>query len=274
VLFGLDLSYHPFSLNPSYRALADLPLAEKVARMHDPELRARLIAEGPDDPNPFFTTVVQRTANLFALGDPPNYHQGPEDNLNARAAAAGIPARELIYDELLKDEGHAILYCPLALVGSEEFIAASNAMFDHPNSLIGLGDGGAHYGMICDAAYPTYLLSDRVRATGGNPLSLARAIKLMSRDPAEAVGLLDRGLLKPGYKADLNVIDFAGLHLHAPRVRRDLPAGGRRLVQQADGYSATIVSGVVTYRDGLPTGDLPGRLVRGAKADAARSVAA
>ncbi|MBA3055446.1 MAG: amidohydrolase family protein [Sphingomonadales bacterium] len=274
VLFGLDLSYHPFSLNPSYRAIADLPLAEKGARMRDPQLRARLIAEEPDDPNPFFTTVVRRTANLFALGDPPDYHQPPEANLNARAAAAGIPVRELIYDELLKDDGRAILYCPLAHIGSEEFISASNEMFDHPNGLIGLGDGGAHYGMICDAAYPTYLLTERVRADGGKSLSLAHAVKLMSSDPAIAVGLLDRGQLKPGYKADLNIIDFEALHLHAPRVRRDLPAGGRRLIQQADGYSATIVSGQVTYRDGQPSGKLPGRLVRGAKGAPADQVPA
>jgi len=261
VLMGLDLSYHPFSLNPSYAGIAELPLAEKVARMRDPQLRQRLLAEQPQDPNPFFVSVVNRHELLFPLGDPPNYNARPEDSIAARARAAGVDPRELIYDTLLADEGRAILYAPSSV--PESNIAQAQAMLGRPGAVLGLSDGGAHYGMICDAAYTTFVLTQWLRS---GAVTLERAIQALTRDAAETVGLLDRGVLRAGAKADLNVIDIDGLRLHAPRVQRDLPAQGRRLTQQADGYRATIVSGVVTYRDGQATGALPGRLVRGARA--------
>ena len=262
MLFGLDLSYHPFSLNPSYKAIENLPLDEKVRALRDPELRARLLAEEPQDPNPFFLWVVQQTHLLFPLGDPPNYNPAPEDSIKARAATLGIGERELIYDELLRQNGKAILYCPMGNTEGNRFDVAAD-LFGEPGTVLGLGDGGAHYGMICDAAYPTFILSEYVRNRKKVPIELA--VSMLTRETAGTVGLLDRGLLKPGYKADLNVIDLERLHLYAPQVKRDLPAGGRRLTQKADGYEATIVSGQVTYRNGRATGALPGRLVRGAQ---------
>jgi N-acyl-D-aspartate/D-glutamate deacylase len=144
---------------------------------------------------------------------------------------------------------------------------SSLEMMRHPGGVLGLGDAGAHCGTICDGSHPTFMLTHWVRdRTRGERLPLATAVKLLSRDGARAVGLLDRGLIAPGYKADLNLIDFARLRLHAPEVARDLPGGGRRLVQRAEGYAATLVGGTVVYRDGAPTGELPGRLVRGPQA--------
>ena len=258
VLLGLDLSYHPFSLNPSYRAIADLPLAQKVAAMRDPGLRARLIAETPDDPNPFFVSIISRTDSLFPLGDPPNYHPTPDQSIAALAARAGVPPRERIYDALLEDDGRAILYAP-STADVPALLARTAALLGQPNAVVALGDGGAHYGMICDAAYPTYLLTARVGESG---VGLSGVVRALSAEPAALAGFSDRGLLAPGFKADLNVIDPDRLSLAAPRVVRDLPAGGRRLTQRSDGYVATIVSGVVTCRNGDSTGASPGRLVR------------
>ena len=262
MLFGLDLSYHPFSLNPSYKAIESLPLDEKVRALRDPGLRARLLAEEPQDPNPFFLWVVQQTHLLFPLGEPPNYNPAPEDSIKARAATLGVGERELIYDELLRQNGKAILYCPMGNTDGNRFDVAAD-LFGEPGTVLGLGDGGAHYGMICDAAYPSFILSEYVRKR--NRIRVEQAVSMLSRETAGTVGLLDRGILRPGYKADVNVIDLERLHLYAPQVKRDLPAGGRRLSQKADGYEATIVSGQVTYRNGRPTGALPGRLVRGAQ---------
>lgn len=265
-LFGLDLSYHPFSLCPSYRAIENLSLGEKVAAMRDPELRARLLTEEPHDPNPFFLWVVSQSHLLFPLGDPPNYNPNPEDSIKARAGRLGIGEKELMYDELLRQNGRAILYCPMGNTAGGRFDAATD-LFGLPGTVIGLGDGGAHYGMVCDAAYPTFMLCEYVRNT--QRLSIETAVSMIARETAQTVGLLDRGVLKPGFKADLNVIDMDRLHLYAPQVTRDLPAAGRRLSQKADGYEAIIVSGEVTYRNGRATGALPGRLVRRARAGAA-----
>ncbi|MFV3075021.1 N-acyl-D-amino-acid deacylase family protein [Niveispirillum fermenti] len=266
MLFGLDLSYHPFSLNPSYKEIENLPLAEKLAVMRDPAFRARLLAEEPQDPNPFFLWVVQQTHLLFPLGDPPNYNPSPDDSIKARAERLGVGERELMYDELLRQNGRAILYCPMGNTENGRMDAAAD-LFGLPGTVLGLGDGGAHYGMICDAAFPTFVLTEYVRDQ--KRLTVEKAVSMLARETASTVGLLDRGVLKPGYKADLNVIDMERLALYAPRVKRDLPADGRRLSQKADGYEATIVSGQVTYRNGRATGALPGRLVRGAKPAAA-----
>lgn len=268
VLFGLDLSYHPFSLCPSYRPLAQLPLEEKVRRLRDPELRQRLISEKPEDPNPFFVQIVKAIDPLFALGNPPEYHQPPERTIVARASAMGIDPKELILDELLRDEGRAILYAPAAPV-IDEYVQRARKAFDTPGALFGLGDGGAHYGLICDAAYPTYILTEWVGAGDQSGISLTEAVRALTRLPAEALGLLDRGIVAPGYKADLNVIALDRLQLEAPKVSHDLPAGGKRLTQRATGYDATILSGVVTYREGQSTGALPGRLIRGGQTPSA-----
>jgi N-acyl-D-aspartate/D-glutamate deacylase len=259
MLFGLDLSYHPFSLNPSYKQIENLRLDEKVVRLRDPEFRRQLLSEEPQDPNPFFLWVVQQTHILFPLGDPPNYNPDPADSIKARAATLGIDERELMYDELLRQSGHAIIYCPMGNTANNRFDAALD-LFGLPGTVLGLGDGGAHYGMICDAAYPTYMLAEYVRDK--EVVAIEKAVSMLSRETAESVNLRDRGVIRVGYKADLNVIDLERLHLYAPRVKADLPAGGKRLSQRSDGYEATIVSGTVTYRRGRPTGALPGRLVR------------
>ena len=267
ILIGLDLSLHPFAFHPSFREIAHLPLVEKVKAMRDPDMRRRLMSEQSDDPNAFFKSVVDDTDWLFPLGDPPNYHPDAEDSIAATARRAELDPREAIYDELLKDEGRAVLYRPSANRFGERFEGAGQAFLKDPNVLLGLSDGGAHYGMICDGALPTYFLTHwAAHPDPAKRVELPRAIRMLASDTARAVGFEDRGRIAPGMKADINVIDLARLRLHAPRPVYDLPAGGRRLVQDAVGYDLTIVSGQVTYRAGQSTGVLPGRLVRGARA--------
>jgi N-acyl-D-aspartate/D-glutamate deacylase len=263
-MLGLELSLHPFALNPSFREIADLPLDQKVARMRDPEFRKRLIAEEPVDPMDFFLYILSDLDQLYVLGDPPNYNPHSEESIAARARAMGLDPKELIYDALLARDGHEVLYRPLGNSEGERFESSGRNLVKNPYTFPALGDGGAHYSTICDAAYTTYFLTYWVRdAEDDRRIDLPYAIRKLTFEPANAVGLQDRGLVKTGYKADLNVIDVERLHLHAPHVTYDLPSGGRRLAQRADGYEATIVSGVITYRNGEATGALPGRLVRG-----------
>lgn len=266
-LLGLELSLHPFALNPSFTEIAALPLAAKVARMRDPDYRRRLVSEQPMDPHPFFKYVVSNLEALFVLGDPPNYNPRAEESIASRARAIGVDPRQLIYDALLERDGHEILYRPMGNDEGDRFESAGRHLLKHDTTIIALGDGGAHYGMICDAAYTTYLLTYWVRDTkGGHRLPLPWAIRKLTLEPATAIGLEDRGVVAEGYKADLNVIDLDRLRLYAPQVSYDLPAGGKRLTQKADGYEVTVVNGVVTYRNGVATGAFPGRLVRGARA--------
>jgi len=260
LLYGLDVSYNPFALNPSYRPLANLPLAEKVARMRDPDLRAKILSEEPDDPNPAFMGLIKMKTNLYPLADPVDYDFQREDSIASRAEREGRPEREVIYDALLEDGGRALLMS--AAFDYQDYIARTAKLFGQDNMIVALGDGGAHYAMICDAAYTTYTLSQR---TGADGLRLEMVIRALTSQPAASLGLHDRGVVAPGYKADLNVIDFNRISLRRPSVSVDLPAGGKRLSQKSEGYVATIVSGTVTYRDGEATGTLPGRLVRGAK---------
>jgi len=260
VLFGLDLSFHPFSLNPSYRALADLPLAEKVEKLQDPELRARILSEEPEDPNPAFEGLIKAGLTLYRLDEPANYDFAEEESLQAEAARTGRPLADVIYDALLESEGRAILCAYGSSV--RDTLARAAGLIGEDNMIVALGDGGAHYAMICDAAYPTYMLANRLGRQG---LDLPRLVKSLTSQPAESVGLLDRGRIAPGYKADINILDPERIVLHRPQIQADLPAGGKRLRQEADGYVATLVSGTVTYRDGVPTGALPGKLVRGTR---------
>ena len=263
-LFGLDLSMHPFALSPGFRPLLDLPLAEKVAAMRDPALRERLLAEEPADPNPFLLHMAGRYTEAHVMGDPPDYEPDPARTIGRRAARAGVRPLEFVYDLLLADEGRTVLFCPSGNYARGSLDDA-HAMAAHPATTLGLGDGGAHYGLVCDSSYPTSLLQDWVLGPAPR-MDLARAVHELTDVPARTVGLGDRGRLAPGYRADLNVIDLDRVQLHRPRVVHDLPAGGRRLQQRADGYVVTVAGGAVTYRDGEPTGELPGRLVRGARA--------
>ena len=258
VLYGLDLSFHPFSLNPSFREIAHLPLEEKVRRMRDSKLRARLLSEEPEDPNPAFVGMLKSITALYRISDPVDYNFAPDDSLQAEAKRRGIAAKELIYDALLEEDGHAIL-CSYSN-DVREYLSKTAGLINQENTIVALGDGGAHYGMICDASYTTYMLTGR---RGRDGLDLPILIEAMTSRPARSVGLCDRGLLAVGYKADVNIIDIDHMVLHRPRVKADLPGGGKRLSQKSQGYVATIVSGVVTYRDGAATGALPGRLVRG-----------
>ena len=268
-MLGLELSLHPFALNPSFREIENLPLEQKVARMKDPAFREKMLAEEPQDPFDFFLYVLSDLDQMYVLGDPPNYNPSQSESICELAKAKGVSTKEMLYDVLLQRDGHEVLYRPLGNAEGEKF-ESSRFLLGHDHTVVALGDGGAHYSMICDAAYTTYLLTYWVKnQTPDKAVALPAAIKMLSRDPAELAGLRDRGLIKPGYKADLNVIDMGRLHLYAPHATYDLPAGGRRLSQKADGYEATIVSGVVTYREGVSTGALPGRLQRFARPDPA-----
>jgi N-acyl-D-amino-acid deacylase len=266
ILMGFDLSTNPFSLHPTYRRLHHLPLEEKVAELRKPAIREQILAEAPvpDAADQPLLKFIDDFDHMYPLGDPPNYEPRPEATIAAKADKLGITPAELLYDTLLEEEGHAVIVLVFANYADSNLDEVHD-MMAHEHSMIGLGDGGAHYGMICDAGYPTFLLAYWVRDRDGPRFPLATAIKFMTRDPAHFMGLQDRGLLSPGYKADLNIIDFENLHLHAPRAACDLPAGGRRLTQSASGYVGTMVGGVFTYRDGMATGALPGRLVRDAQ---------
>ena len=273
LLLGLELSRNPFQTHPSYKAIAHLPLTERLARLRQPEVRAAILREtatATDDPL-FFKPNYDK---MYLLGNPPDYEQPPENALGAKARAMGKQPEELAYDAMLSDEGRGMLYVPF-LNYSDGNLDATREMLTDPNAVPGLSDGGAHCGIICDASFPTYLLThwtrDRKR---GEKLSIPFVVAAQSRKTARAFGLHDRGVIAPGFKADLNVIDYDRLHLHPPKVHYDLPVGGRRLLQQVDGYDATIVSGVVTQRAGRATGNRSGRLIRGAQGDSRQFSAA
>jgi N-acyl-D-aspartate/D-glutamate deacylase len=264
IILGHELTLNPFYTTGSYAKLASLPLEEKLRELGKPGTRARILAESVDpDPAIVLGRLVRDFEHMFLLGDPPDYEQPFEQSIAARARLLGVAPEALAYDLMMEHEGRNTLYVTLCnyVHGS---LDSSLAMMRHPGAVLGLGDGGAHCGTICDGSHPTFMLTHWVRdRKRGERLPLAWAVKALSRDTAMTVGLLDRGLVAPGYKADLNVIDFEGLRLHPPEVARDLPGGGRRLVQRAEGYRATLVSGAVVYRDGKATNELPGRLVRG-----------
>jgi N-acyl-D-aspartate/D-glutamate deacylase len=199
---------------------------------------------------------------MFELEDPPNYEPDLADSIEARAARAGQPVEEYVYDLLVADEGRTLLYMPVANFGGGTLDAARD-LLTHPYTVPGLGDGGAHVGTICDGSFPTTLLTLWGRDRERGRIELPFLIQRHCRDTARTVGLYDRGVLAPGYKADVNIIDFEHLVARRPEVHYDLPAGGRRLLQRADGYIHTFVNGVEIYADGEATGALPGRLVRG-----------
>ncbi|OGI63966.1 MAG: amidohydrolase [Candidatus Muproteobacteria bacterium RBG_16_60_9] len=263
-LFGLEGSLHPFVACPSYRAIADQPLAERVRLMRDPELRRRILSEQPVSRRPLVHYIAKSYHKLFRLGDPPDYEPDPSTSIAAQAQRLGRRPEEMTYDLLLENDGHELLYFPL-LNYTEFSLDNARTMMTHEHTVFGLGDGGAHVATICDASFPTFALTHWARDRKHGRLELPWLVKRQTRDTAAAVGLLDRGLVAIGMKADINVIDFGRLRLRRPYMAYDLPANGRRLMQKAEGYVATIVSGEVTYRDGDPTGALPGTLVRGAQ---------
>jgi N-acyl-D-aspartate/D-glutamate deacylase len=266
VLLGLSSSLNPFLMHQTFREIWHAPLEKQVEALRDPAFRARLLAEEPDYPaGEIVTMLCTAYHKMYELGDPPNYEPSPEDSVGAMAERAGKPPREVLLDLMLKRDGHALLYFPLMNYtgGSLDDVYK---MMTHKHTAFGLGDGGAHVGILCDASFPTTILTHWGRdRTRGPKLSLEWLINRQTQANAELVGLLDRGVLAPGMKADINVIDFDGLKLRAPEIVYDLPAGGKRLIQKAEGYTATIVSGTIAFKNGEPTGALVGKLLRGAK---------
>ena len=263
MLFGLQSSLHPFITHPTYRALSTLPLAERVARLRDPQVRDTLLSEQPATENVIAIAMMTRWAQIFPLGDPPDYEPAPSTSVAAVAEREGRAPEAVMLDWMLERDGTALLFAPLAsYVGFDH--EAIREMMTHPTTVLGLSDGGAHCGLICDASMPTTLLTHWVRDRyRGDRLSLEQAVHLQTARTAKTYGFTDRGVLAPGLRADINLIDLDGLRLHAPEMVFDLPAGGRRLVQRVDGYRATVCAGQVTFVDGEPTGERPGRLVRG-----------
>jgi len=234
--------------------------------MRDPAFKARVLAaDASTGEDRLGGRLLQGFARMSVVQDLPDYEPDADSSIAAMAARAGRDPLELAYDLLLEDNGRALLYVPL-LNYSDGNLDAAGEMLEHPNTIVGLGDGGAHVGTICDASFPTTLLTLWGRDRGHGRLDLPFLVHRQTQATAQAVGLLDRGVLAPGYRADLNVIDFDRLTARKPEMRYDLPAGGRRFVQPADGYVATLVAGTVTYERGEAQGPLPGRLVRGPQA--------
>ncbi len=265
LLFGLEGTLNPFMYSPAYQEIAGLPLAERVALMAMPELR-RAIIEGRtlDRNGPLGSGAIDRFRFMFRLGENPHYEPNAADSVAATAERLGIEPAELAYDWLLEDGGRALLYMPAGNWVSGNLDAVGE-MIQHSASVAGLSDGGAHVGTICDVSFPTTMLQwwGRDRPYGRIPIETLVAKQTMLT--AQTVGLHDRGVIAPGYRADINVIDFDALRLFHPEIRYDLPAGGKRLLQRAQGYDHTFVGGVEIMAGGESTGATPGRLVRGGK---------
>ena len=273
VTVGLQCTFHPFIGFPSYKTIYDLPLAERVARMRDPAFKAQLLTETseplagdgtsvPPIADALLAAVDFVAGKTFRLGDNPDYEQSAETSVLQMAKDKGVATLEMIYDLMLESDGKELLYFPIYNYTEMNYDNVYT-MMQHPQSIMGLSDGGAHVGTICDSSFPTYLLSywTRDRKRGGK-LELADAIRRLTSDIADYSGMVDRGRLKVGLKANINVINMDKLRLFAPHMVQDLPAGGQRLLQEAQGYRAVIVAGEVVLENDALTGKYPGRLVR------------
>jgi N-acyl-D-aspartate/D-glutamate deacylase len=259
---GFNLSFNPFLYSPSYAAIADLPLKKKIVQLRRPEVRERILKEASGPSLQPLHDIARRYDRMFAIGEDWNYEPSLDQCIAAIASRERTPPEEIVYDFMLRDDGHAMLYTAITNYASGS-LGPALEMMRHPDAILGLGDGGAHYGLVCDGAYPTFMLSYWTRDRQGERIPLAEAVRMLTSGPAQLAGFRDRGVLKPGFKADINIIDYERLRWHAPTVQFDLPGGGRRIDQKASGYVATIVSGEIIVRDDLPTGRLPGKLVRG-----------
>jgi len=260
MMMGHRSSMSPFYRRPTFLALEGLPLEEKLERLKDPEIKAKILSETNVDPHIFVMIFNDRFERMYVLEDPIDYLPRPENSIAARAAAAGEDPASWLYDYLLGNNGSNLIY-----------IAAANLtdhipeLLGHPHTVAALGDGGAHVGSICDSSANLYVLTKWVKER--HAFDLAKGINMLTRQPAELYSLLDRGLIAPGMKADINVIDVDALKLRTPHIVHDLPAGGKRFLQDAEGIVATIKSGEVIFENGKATEALPGRLVRGCQAD-------
>jgi N-acyl-D-aspartate/D-glutamate deacylase len=266
VLLGLTATLNPFFLYEVYHEIAAKPLAEQVAIMRTTEFRERLLSSNVMElDQPLLNEILYSFDKLYRLSDPVNYEPDPVDSFAQQALAKGVTPQELIYDALLEKDGKALIYHPLFNYenGNLDHV---KTMLDHPYTVSGLGDAGAHCGALCDASFPTTLIQHWGRdRTRGEKIPLQKLIKMQTSETARQLGLMDRGVLKPGYKADINIIDFDNLALQEPEVVYDLPADGKRLVQKAIGYETTIISGKVAFRNGESTGQLNGKLIRGSQ---------
>ena len=264
VLLGLQSSYHPFLRVPVFGEIAGLPVPQQARALQDPVFRARLLEQVASDGDGAAggRRRFADFASLYPLGEVPDYEPTPERSIARMAAARGVEPAALALDLLSENEGRNFLYTPF-LNYADGNLDACGEMLAHPDTIFGLGDGGAHVGLIADASFPTYFLSHWARDRQYGRLPVGRVVEQLTSGTARAVGLHDRGVVARGMKADLNVIDFEHLRCEAPVMGYDLPAGGKRLLQGARGYRATVVSGAITYVEGEATGALPGRLVRG-----------
>ena len=265
ILLGFECTLNPFLHNPVWAEVADLAPAERVTVLADPDRRQRLLdASGGADMTAVGGRLIEKYDMMFEVGDSPNYEPDPGDTLARRAERMGITAPELALDLLCGNGGTAMVWMPFSNFGAGNLDTTRDLLI-HPYTVPALSDGGAHVGTICDGSFPTTLLQHWGRDRAMGRIDVEFLIQRQCRDTARTVGLHDRGVLVPGYRADMNVIDFDRLRVHQPELAYDLPAGGRRLLQRADGYRHTLVAGIETYSDGDATGTLPGRLVRGAQ---------
>lgn len=263
LVLGFGLARNPFMGTAAYRQIEGLPRAERLVALADPARRARILAELPGELSPQLAHLMSDFCNMYELTDDLDYEPSPDQSIAARAVAAGADPAGFAFDLLLANGGHGMLFVP-GLNFADNDPAAMRAMVRSPFTVLGLGDGGAHVGLICDASLPTYMLQHWSNI-GRGTMPVEQVVKALSWETAKTVGLNDRGRIAPDLRADLNVIDPARVALHKPEMVFDLPDGAGRLSQAASGYVATLVAGEVTYRNGIPTGALPGRLVRGAR---------
>lgn len=262
MVLGFELTLNPFYTTSTYAKLAGLPLAERLEQLRRPEIRAAIISE-PVDPDPALVLgrAVRDFEHMFVLGDEPDYEQPQEQSIAGRARAAGITPEELAYDIMIEGEEGSLLYLAMANY-ADGSLDAVGEILSHPDVVLGLGDGGAHVGTICDASFTTFALSHWARDRKRGRKSVAEMVHRMTQATARLIGLDDRGELTVGKRADINVIDFDRLSLGGLQVCHDLPAGGRRLIQRAKGYDVTMIAGEIVARNDEPTGALPGRLIR------------
>ncbi len=263
IMMGHTASMSSFYRRPGFLALEGLPWDEKMARLADPGVKAKILSEVNDNPHVFVQLLASNYHMFYPMEEPIEYLPAKEDSVAARAEREGRDPQEWLYDYLLGNEGRNLIYIPV--VNADELVIPE--LLAHPYTVSALGDGGAHVGSICDTSSNIYLLTKWVREKG--VFDLAQGIRMLTRQPAELYSLNDRGLIAPGMKADINIIDFDRLQLRTPHIVHDLPAGGMRFLQSADGLLATLVAGRVIYRNGEATGALPGRLVRGRQQPAA-----
>ncbi len=285
LMFGLESSLHPFIGHPSYKDISNLPLNERLSIMRDPAFKQKILNESPSFREDLQKAAKEQKSNKtkeeikaeaeigkklisnyetqFILSDPPNYEPTREDSIAYLAEQRNQSEEEVIYDELIKDDGKSLIYACFTPYENHK-LKFVETFYKLKSSVAGGSDGGAHCGLICDASMPTTNLSHWARdRSAGNKIPLELIIRKQTKDTAETYGLFDRGEIKTGMIADINIIDFEKLNVSLPKMIFDLPKGGKRLVQESFGYLATIKSGEVVYENGQATGTLPGQVIRG-----------